>query len=60
MIRSCPVTDWEGDTVEGTDFDKVRDSEVKAAETWLNNYPRGILGFRSAASAFSEAVGLAA
>ena len=45
---------------KGTDFDKVRDSEVKAAETWLNNYPRGILGFRSAASAFSEAVGLAA
>ena len=45
---------------KGTNFDKVRPSEVKAAETWLNNYPRGILGFRSAASVFSEAVGLAA
>lgn len=45
---------------KGTDFDKVRASEVKAAETWLNNYPRGILGFRSAATVFSEALGLAA
>ena len=45
---------------KGTDFDKVKPAEVKAAETWLNNYPRGILGYRSAASVFSEAVGLAA
>ena len=45
---------------KGTDFDKVKPAEVKAAETWINNYPRGILGFRSAASVFSEAVGLAA
>ena len=45
---------------KGTDFDKVRASKVKAAETWLNNCPRGILGFRSAVCVFSEAVGLAA
>lgn len=41
---------------KGTDFDKVRPAEVKAAETWLNNYPREILGYRSASSVFAEAV----
>ena len=41
---------------KGTDFGKVSPSEVAAAEHWLNNYPREILGFKTAASVFSEAV----
>jgi IS30 family transposase len=41
---------------KGTDFDKVRPAEVNAVETWLNSYPREILGYRSASSVFAEAV----
>lgn len=41
---------------KGTDFGKVRPAEVAAAERWLNNYPREILGFKTAASVFAEAV----
>lgn len=41
---------------KGTDFGKVRPAEVAAAERWLNNYPREILGFKTAASVFAETV----
>ena len=40
---------------KGTDFDKVTAAEVKRVETWLNDYPREILGFMSSAEAFKIA-----
>lgn len=40
---------------KGTDFTNVKPSEVQAVEDWLNDYPREILGFRSASSLFNEA-----
>jgi len=45
---------------KGTDFDTVTAAEVKAVEDWINNYPREILGFKSASFAFSEAFSEAA
>ena len=39
---------------KGTDFTHVRPSEVKAAEEWINNYPRGIHGYKSAQNMFDE------
>ena len=45
---------------KGTDFDKVTAAEVKRVETWLNNYPREILGFMSSAEAFELAFNRAA
>ena len=45
---------------KGTDFDKVTAAEVKRVETWLNNYPREILGFMSSAEAFEIAFDRAA
>ena len=45
---------------KGTDFDKVTAAEVKHVETWLNNYPREILGFMSSAEAFEIAFDRAA
>lgn len=38
---------------KGTDFGQVTDEEVQAVEDWLNNYPREILGFYSAAAVFA-------
>lgn len=40
---------------KGTNFDKVKQREVKQVEAWLNSYPRNILGGRSADQAFKEA-----
>lgn len=40
---------------KGTDFDKVTAADVKRVETWLNDYPREILGFMSSAEAFKIA-----
>lgn len=45
---------------KGTDFDKVTAAEVRRVESWLNNYPREILGFLSSAQAFEIAFGAAA
>ena len=45
---------------KGTDFDKVTAAEVKCVETWLNDYPREILGFMSSAEAFKIAFDRAA
>lgn len=45
---------------KGTGFDKVTAAEVKRVETWLNNYPREILGFMSSAQAFELAFDRAA
>ena len=45
---------------KGTDFDKVTAADVKRVETWLNDYPREILGFMSSAEAFKIAFDRAA
>lgn len=41
---------------KGTDFGKVPAKAVQAVEDWLNNYPRGILGFLSADEVFQAGV----
>lgn len=45
---------------KGTDFDKVTAAEVKRVETWLNNYPREILGFMSSGASVELAFDRAA
>lgn len=35
-------------------LEKFLKKEIKAAETWLNNYPREILRFKSADIVFNE------
>lgn len=45
---------------KGTDFDSVTASQVREVEDWINNYPREILGFKSASFMFSEAFSEAA
>ena len=39
---------------KGTNFDNVTREEVMAAERWVNNYPRKILGWKSAAMLFDQ------
>lgn len=39
---------------KGTNFDEVTKEEVMAAERWVNNYPRKILGWKSAAMLFDQ------
>ena len=39
---------------KGTNFDEATAAEVVQAETWMNNYPRAILGWRSAGDLFAE------
>lgn len=39
---------------KGTNFDNVTVEEVAEAEAWMNNYPRAILGWRSAGALFVE------
>lgn len=39
---------------KGTNFEEITDAQVAEVENWLNNYPRKILGWRSAASVFQE------
>lgn len=43
---------------KGTDFGAIPAKTIQAVEDWLNNYPREILGFRTADEVFAE--GLAA
>ena len=45
---------------KGTDFDSVTASQVREVEDWINNYPREILGFKSASFMFAEAFSEAA
>jgi len=33
---------------KGTDISKISDKEIKKIEKWMNNYPRKILGYRTA------------
>ena len=39
---------------KGTNCDEVTAAEVAQAETWMNDYPRAILGWRSAGALFEE------
>ena len=39
---------------KGTSFDEVTAAQVAQAEDWMNNYPRAILGWRSAGALFEE------
>ncbi|MCK5218180.1 IS30 family transposase, partial [bacterium] len=32
---------------KGTDISKVREGKIKEIETWMNNYPRKILGYKT-------------
>lgn len=35
---------------KGTNFDEVPISEIRRAEEWMNNYPREVLGWKTAAT----------
>jgi len=39
---------------KGETMEEVRKAEVKAAEQWINNYPRKLLGWRSADELFEQ------
>ena len=39
---------------KGTSFGHVTPERVREVQDWLNNYPRKILGWRSAADLFQE------
>lgn len=39
---------------KGTDFSKVTPEEIAATEAWINNYPRKIHGYKSAAAMFRQ------
>jgi IS30 family transposase len=41
---------------KGTDFGNVTAAEVKKTEEWVNNYPREVLGWRTAEMLFQECV----
>lgn len=39
---------------KGTDFNQVSKEELKQTEEWMNDYPRGILGYKSSNDLFKE------
>lgn len=39
---------------KGIDFDDRQDAEIEYIERWMNEYPRGIFGFRTAGELFEE------
>ena len=41
---------------KGTDFGKISAAAIKEVEEWINNYPREILGWRTAEMLFCECV----
>ena len=45
---------------KGTNFDEVTKEQVAEAERWVNNYPRKLLGWKSAAALFGEEMDAAA
>lgn len=45
---------------KGTDFRKVTAAYIKRVETWINNYPREILGFETAEMRFEKYLAAAA
>lgn len=38
---------------KGTDFEKVSEMELQKTEEWINNYPRGILGYSTSNKMFA-------
>lgn len=44
---------------KGTNFDEVTISDVRKAEEWMNNYPRRILGWKSAKALLEEHLAVA-
>lgn len=63
-----PYSSWERGTNEnnnrlirrhipkGEDFDEKQDRDIEYIENWINNYPRGILGFKTSAQLFEEEI----
>lgn len=63
-----PYSSWERGTNEnsnrlirrhipkGEDFEEKQDKDIDFIETWINNYPRGILGFKTSAQLFEEEI----
>lgn len=43
---------------KGTDFGNVTHKDVQGVEDWMNNYPRRLLGFKTARQLFEEEVSL--
>jgi IS30 family transposase len=41
---------------KGTDFSKLSGDDIIKVETWMNNYPRRIFGYRSADDRFNEEI----
>lgn len=41
---------------KGTNFDDVTPAEVAEAARWMNNYPRRVLGWKTANDLFQEYV----
>lgn len=39
---------------KGANFDEVTKEQMEEAERWINNYPRRLLEWRSAADLFDE------
>lgn len=39
---------------KGEDFDGRQDAEIEYIEKWINDYPRGIFGYRTSAELFEE------
>lgn len=42
---------------KGFDFANTTEEEIKALERWINNYPRGIFNYKSAAKMFQQEFG---
>lgn len=63
-----PYSSWERGTNENTnrlirrhvpkgeDFDEKQDRDIEYIENWINNYPRGIFDFKTAAQLFEEEI----
>ena len=63
-----PYSSWERGTNEntnklirrhipkGTNFDGRTDEEIATIEEWINNYPRGIFGFKTSKELFEEEI----
>lgn len=43
---------------KGTNFSKFSAKEIQAVEDWLNNYPRGVLGYATSKELFDKEVAL--
>lgn len=42
---------------KGTDFDSMTQGDIDKIEEWINNYPRKILGYRTAEQAYNDEMG---